>query len=52
MCQFAVFDYMESRQQIPVAFNILKKAPDFIWDWYIKKFNPLSVEKMDCLSFA
>ena len=47
MCQFAVFDYMESRQQIPVAFNILKKAPDFIWDWYIKKFNPLSVEKMD-----
>ena len=47
MAQFAIFDYVENRQQIPMRFNILKKAPDFIWDWYIKKFNPLSVKKIN-----
>lgn len=45
--KFALLDYVENKEQIPIAFKILKKAPDFIWDWYIKKFNPLLVERID-----
>lgn len=47
MDKFAILDYVKNKDEIPVRFNILKKAPDFIWDWYIKKFNPLSVEKIN-----
>ena len=31
--KFALLDYVENKEQIPIAFKIFKKAPDFIWDW-------------------
>ena len=45
--KFAILDYVKNKSEIPIKFNILRKAPDFIWDWYVKKFNPILIEKLN-----
>lgn len=45
--KFAIFNYVENKAEIPIRFNILRKVPDFIWDWYVKKFNPILIEKLN-----
>lgn len=38
--KFAYFEYTQSKNDIPVKFNIIRKS-DKLLEWYIKKFNPV-----------
>lgn len=45
--EFAVLDYVKNKDEIPLRLNILKKVPAFILDWYVRRFNPLSIKKLN-----
>ena len=45
--KFAIFDYVKNRNEIDIKFPTIKKMPDFILHWYIKKFCPLTIKNID-----
>ncbi len=47
MRRFAMIEFVNELSEVPIKFNVLKKAPSFILDWYIKKFNPFTMEKIE-----
>ena len=46
---FAEIKLVDDINHIPVKFNILRKAPGFMLDWYIRKFNPFTAEDAQIL---
>lgn len=48
--KFATIQFIQDVSEISLKFNMLKKAPPNILDWYIKKFNPYKIEKIDILN--
>lgn len=44
---FANISYIKDLWEIPVKYNILKKAPEGFIRWYIKKFNPYIIQKTE-----
>lgn len=49
MSGFAEIKLIDDISHIPVKFNILRKAPGFMVDWYIRKFNPFTAEDMEII---
>lgn len=45
--KFAIFDYVKNRNEIDIKFPAIKKMPNFIWQWYVKKFCPLAIKNID-----
>jgi hypothetical protein len=46
---FAEIKLIDDLSHIPLKFNILRKAPGFMLDWYIRKFNPFTAEDIQIL---
>jgi len=49
MSGFAEMVLVDDLSHIPIKFNILRKAPGFMLDWYIRKFNPFTAQDMEIL---
>ena len=49
MPRFAEIRLIDDLRHIPLKFNILHKAPGFMLDWYIRRFNPFTAEGMEIL---
>lgn len=45
--KFAILDYVQNKDDIPIKNKIIKNSPDKFFDWYIKKFNPYKLERLN-----
>ena len=45
--KFAIFDYVKNKNEIELKWNFLKQMPDFIWNWYIQNFCPITIKKLN-----
>ncbi len=45
--RFAILDYANSIEDINVKFNLLKRTPAFMLEWYINKFNPYKMREIN-----
>jgi len=46
---FAEIILIDDLSNIPIKFNLLRKAPGFMLDWYIRRFNPFTAEDTEIL---
>ena len=49
MSRFAEITLVDDLSHVPIKFKMIRKAPGFMLDWYIKKFNPFTAEDMEIL---
>lgn len=49
MRSFAVIELIDDISLVPVKFKVLRRAPGFMLDWYIQKFNPFVAEQTEIL---
>ena len=45
--KFAVFDYVKNKNEIKLNWNFLKQMPDFIWNWYVQSFCPITIKNLN-----
>lgn len=51
---FANVNYIKRKEDIPIKHDIIRRAPENIFKWYVKKFNPYLMEKVyiaDCQGY-
>jgi len=47
--KFICVEFVKDIDEIPLKFNLLKKAPLSVIDWYVRKFNPYRIEEISVL---
>ena len=45
--KFAIFDYVKNKNEIELKLNFLKQMPDFIWNWYVQNFCPITIKNLN-----
>ncbi len=45
--KFAIFDYVKNKNEIELKWNFLKQMPDFIWNWYVQNFCPITIKNLN-----
>ena len=45
--KFAIFDYAKNKNEIELKWNFLKQVPDFIWNWYVQNFCPITIKNLN-----